>query len=112
MLPRRAYGRRTDRCRRTLTPSPNTAFTRHALAPTTHLTTQGKIVPAKDRFFITGASGFVGSAVGRELSRAGFALRALVRAGSPRGNLDGLDTKIVVGDMRDARAVCVARHAR
>jgi len=65
-------------------------------------------VPAKDRVFITGASGFVGSAVGRELSRAGFALRALVRAGSPRGNLDGLDTEIVGGDMRDERAVFAA----
>jgi len=65
-------------------------------------------VPAKDRVFITGASGFVGSAVGRELSRAGFALRALVRAGSPRGNLDGLDTEIVGGDMSDERAVFAA----
>jgi dihydroflavonol-4-reductase len=65
-------------------------------------------VPAKDRVFITGASGFVGSAVARELSRAGFALRALVRAGSPRSNLDGLDTEIVEGDMRDERAVFAA----
>ena len=65
-------------------------------------------MPAKDRVFITGASGFVGSAVARELSRAGFALRALVRAGSPRGNLNGLDTEIVEGDMRDERAVFAA----
>ena len=65
-------------------------------------------MPAKDRVFITGASGFVGSAVARELSRAGFALYALVRAGSPRGNLDGLDTEIVGGDMRDERAVFAA----
>ncbi len=65
-------------------------------------------MPAKDRVFITGASGFVGSAVARELSRAGFALRALVRAGSPRSNLDGLDTEIVEGDMRDERAVFAA----
>jgi dihydroflavonol-4-reductase len=65
-------------------------------------------VPAKDCVFITGASGFVGSAVARELSKSGFALRALVRAGSPRTNLDGLDAEIVEGDMRDKRAVFAA----
>jgi dihydroflavonol-4-reductase len=70
-------------------------------------------VPAKDCVFITGASGFVGSAIARELSRAGFALRALVRGGSPRANLDGLDAEIVEGDMRDERAVlAVAKGAR
>jgi dihydroflavonol-4-reductase len=61
-----------------------------------------------DKVFITGASGFVGSAVARELARQGFALRALVRAGSPRANLDGLDAEIVEGDMRDRRAVFAA----
>lgn len=65
-------------------------------------------MPAKDCVFITGASGFVGSAVARELSKSGFALRALVRAGSPRTNLDGLDAEIVEGDMRDKRAVFAA----
>jgi dihydroflavonol-4-reductase len=63
-------------------------------------------VPSK--VFITGASGFVGSAVARELARQGFALRALVRAGSPRANLDGLDAEIVEGDMRDKKAVFAA----
>jgi dihydroflavonol-4-reductase len=70
-------------------------------------------VPANDCVFITGASGFVGSAVARQLSKAGFALRALVRAGSPRTNLDGVDAEIVEGDMRDERAVfAAARGAR
>jgi dihydroflavonol-4-reductase len=61
-----------------------------------------------DCVFITGASGFVGSAVARELSKAGFALRALVRAGSLRTNLDDLDAEIVEGDMCDQRAVSAA----
>jgi dihydroflavonol-4-reductase len=65
-------------------------------------------VSARDCVFITGASGFVGSAVARELSKAGFGLRALVRSGSPRTNLDGLEAEIVEGDMRDERAVLEA----
>jgi dihydroflavonol-4-reductase len=50
---------------------------------------------------VTGASGFVGSAVARLLARSGFAVRALARSTSPRGNLEGLDATIVEGDMRD-----------
>jgi dihydroflavonol-4-reductase len=63
---------------------------------------------------VTGASGFVGSAVVRALINAGYPVRALVRAGSPRSNLDSLDLEIVEGDMRDAdsvtRAMANVRH--
>jgi dihydroflavonol-4-reductase len=65
-------------------------------------------VPTKDCVFITGASGFLGSAVARELVREGFALRALVRHGSPRINLEGLDVEVIDGDMRDEKAVFAA----
>ena len=65
-------------------------------------------MPASDVVFITGAGGFVGSAVARELSKAGFALRALVRPGSPTTNLEGLAAELVEGDMRDASAVFTA----
>ena len=54
---------------------------------------------------VTGASGFVGSAVVRALLAAGYPVRALVRASSPRANLDALDVEIVEGDMRDADSV-------
>ena len=57
---------------------------------------------AGDRVLVTGASGFVGSAVLRVLEGRGLRLRALVRATSPRANLDGLDCEIVTGDMRHA----------
>jgi dihydroflavonol-4-reductase len=57
---------------------------------------------------ITGATGFVGSAVARALLREGFALRALVRQESPRTNLNDLDVEIVEGDMRDKSAVISA----
>ena len=56
---------------------------------------------AGDIALITGATGFVGSAVARELLRAGIGVRALVRRSSPRKNLDGLDIETVEGNMRD-----------
>jgi dihydroflavonol-4-reductase len=55
-----------------------------------------------DRVLTTGATGFVGSAVARKALAQGFAVRALVRASSPRTNLDGLDIETVEGDLRDA----------
>ena len=58
---------------------------------------------------ITGATGFVGSAVVRRLIDAGHQVRALTRADSDRRNLDGLGLEVVTGDLRDpaslARAV-------
>jgi dihydroflavonol-4-reductase len=50
---------------------------------------------------LTGATGFVGSAVLRELVRAGRPVRALVRPGSDRRNLDGVQVEIVDGDLTD-----------
>ena len=62
---------------------------------------------------VTGASGFVGSAVARLLAQRGFAVRALARTTSPRGNLEGLDCAVVEGDMRDPDSMRAAmRDAR
>ena len=57
---------------------------------------------------LTGATGFVGSAVARALIHAGFSVRALVRPGSPRFHLGGLDLEFVDGDLRDADSVARA----
>src|SRR5579885_2349034 len=50
---------------------------------------------------VTGASGFVGSAVVRQLLDEGAPVRVLVRAGSDRRNLEGLNVGICEGDLRD-----------
>jgi dihydroflavonol-4-reductase len=69
---------------------------------------------AKDIAFVTGSSGFVGSAVARQLLAEGLAVRALVRRGSNHANIAGLDLEVVEGDIRDAtvlrRAIQGARY--
>jgi dihydroflavonol-4-reductase len=57
------------------------------------------------RVFLTGATGFVGSAVARKLATEGFEVRALTRPGSPRAHLDGISVDFVEGDMRDAESI-------
>ncbi len=54
---------------------------------------------------ITGATGFVGSAVVRALLATGETPKVLVRAGSDRRNLEGLDVEVVEGDLRDAASL-------
>jgi len=50
---------------------------------------------------VTGATGFIGSAVARELSEKGTKIRCLVRETSSMKNLDGLYIEIAHGDIRD-----------
>ncbi len=54
---------------------------------------------------ITGANGFVGSAVARQLLEEGHDVKALVRAGSDRSNLQELDVSLVEGDLTDAASL-------
>ena len=70
---------------------------------------------ASGTVFVTGASGFVGSAIARALLAAGYRVRALVRASAAPYNLTGVDVDIVTGDICDsaavARAVAGSRYA-
>jgi len=54
---------------------------------------------------VTGATGFVGSAVALHLLKRGEAVRVLVRPGSDLRNLQGLRVEIVQGDLRDPRSL-------
>jgi dihydroflavonol-4-reductase len=54
---------------------------------------------------VTGATGFIGSAVARELSDNGTKIRCLVRETSNMKNLDGLYVEIAHGDIRDIDSV-------
>jgi dihydroflavonol-4-reductase len=51
--------------------------------------------------FVTGATGFIGASIVRELLKDGCEVRVLARPGSDRRNLAGLDIEIWEGDLSD-----------
>ena len=53
------------------------------------------------KFFVTGATGFIGSNLARVLLGRGHSVRALVRGESSRKNVEGLDIELIEGDLRD-----------
>ncbi len=57
---------------------------------------------------VTGATGFVGSAMARKLLQEGWDLRVLVRPNSDRRNLSGLALEVVEGDLLDAASLTAA----
>jgi dihydroflavonol-4-reductase len=63
-----------------------------------------EIRPA-DRVVITGASGFIGSAVARAIRARGAHVVAVVEPGADCRNLDEVDAERVTADIRDATAV-------
>jgi len=57
---------------------------------------------------VTGAAGFIGSHVVRELLEDNVEVRALVRPGESLQNIDGLEIEIIEGDLLDQNAVARA----
>jgi dihydroflavonol-4-reductase len=60
------------------------------------------------KIFLTGATGFVGSHVARELAGRGADLRLLVRSTSRTDNLEGIAGDTVVGDLREPESLRAA----
>jgi dihydroflavonol-4-reductase len=71
-------------------------------------------MPSPDLSLVTGATGFVGSAVARALLARGHNVRVLARPNSDRRNLEGLPVEIAEGAMEEprslARAVAACRY--
>jgi dihydroflavonol-4-reductase len=57
---------------------------------------------------VTGATGFVGSAVARALAAKGKKLRLLARKGADTRNLNGLEAEIVEGSLADPASLAAA----
>jgi dihydroflavonol-4-reductase len=60
------------------------------------------------KILITGATGFVGSAVLRRLLGEGYHVRALVRPTSDLRNLEGTGAEVVTGDLNDRNSLGLA----
>jgi len=57
------------------------------------------------KVFITGATGFIGASMVRELLKEGHTVRALARPGSDRRNLAGLDVEVWEGDLGNRQSL-------
>ncbi len=60
------------------------------------------------KLLVTGATGFLGSAVARQVLAAGHSLRLLIRHTSDRRNLAGLEAELVEGDLREPSSLAAA----
>jgi dihydroflavonol-4-reductase len=61
-----------------------------------------------DKVLVTGASGFVGSALVKYLVEEGWRVRALLRPTSPRTQLEGLGVEYAQGDLNAAESIARA----
>ncbi len=57
---------------------------------------------------VTGANGFIGSALARRLIEGGYSVRSMVLKGTPETSLEGVDTEIFYGDITDPSSLKTA----
>ena len=69
-----------------------------------------RVIAAGSRIAVTGASGFIGSAIVRALIRRDIDVIAVFEPGSNHKNLDGLSVTRVQADVRDQKAISDAVH--
>ena len=74
-------------------------------APSPWPSPSGRGDEGRDRVLLTGATGFIGGEIARQLVEAGFAVRALVRPTSRTEKLEALGVELFDGDVRDAASV-------
>ena len=61
---------------------------------------------------VTGATGFIGGNLARELLSDGHEVRVLCRVGADMTNVEGLDVEVAVGDLRDRVSLDRAMEGR
>ncbi len=66
------------------------------------------MIGMSETVLVTGATGFVGAAVVRNLLARGLPVRVLARPTSPRRNLEGLPVEVAVGRLEDAGSLARA----
>ena len=57
------------------------------------------------KILITGANGFLGSAITRVAIKKKYDIRVLIREESDTSNLDGLNLEVVKGDLREKHSL-------
>src|SRR3712207_3953630 len=60
------------------------------------------------RILVTGGNGFIGSVVVRELIRAKYDVRCLIRETSKTDRIEGMKYERATGDIRDAASIAKA----
>jgi ornithine--oxo-acid transaminase len=105
-MARGALGRKPGRIRPAVGTDPITAEDRPlGQPPVAYSQDAAAPIEPGDRIAITGASGFIGSAVARAVQAAGAHVVAVTEPGADSRNLAGMEIEVAAADIRDASAL-------